>query len=346
MPVVKLIPSHYDISNTNYMAVTDAANMYHDTSHTANYGSIRGRQGRSSNTTYYAYLNGFDFSLIPANAVINSFNIKIRCSRNSYTEYGSSGYRMRLASSPANANQISGTTITSDIGLTPSVLTLPTGSLTWADIVNYGATFSIQLRIRNSSTSSSDYPYIYVYGAEIEVNYSIVDSPADIHSNYYIMTSYGGWSPCIEGNNAHGMRPFSGSVLPNCSSYATGRFNERLGLNACPWLGSYNGGEFISVAMSQGLGTGWDPVPGAILVWGDPGEEGHVAVVEQVIDIDTIITSESGWNYSVEPVVRQYTRTRGANGRWGYSQECKGFAYPPGVPGKAVDYYMLFLEDE
>lgn len=42
----------------------------------------------------------------------------------------------------------------------------------------------------------------------------------DIYSNYYIMTSYGGWSPCIEGNNAHGLRPFAGSVLPNCSGFA------------------------------------------------------------------------------------------------------------------------------
>lgn len=42
----------------------------------------------------------------------------------------------------------------------------------------------------------------------------------DINSNYYIRYTYGGWSPCIEGNNAHGLRPFAGSVLPNCSGFA------------------------------------------------------------------------------------------------------------------------------
>ena len=43
--------------------------------------------------------------------------------------------------------------------------------------------------------------------------------PADIYSNYYIKTTYGGWSPCILGNNAYGLRPFAGSVLPNCVGY-------------------------------------------------------------------------------------------------------------------------------
>ena len=169
----------------------------------------------------------------------------------------------------------------------------------------------------------------------------------DIYSNYYIMRSYGGWSPCVEGNNAHGLRPFSGSVLPNCSGFATGRFNERLGLGACTWLGSYNGAEFVDVARRQGLGTGWDPVEGGIIAWGDPGSKGHVAVVEQVIDNDNIVTMESGWNYTVGPIVRTVNRTRGANGRWGWGEACKGFAYPPGVPGQDDDddyYYIMFMQ--
>lgn len=128
---------------------------------------------------------------------------------------------------------------------------------------------------------------------------------------------------------------------------ATGRFNERLGLNACTWLGSYNGAEFVDVARRQGLGTGWDPVEGGIIAWGDPGSEGHVAVVEQVIDNDNIVTMESGWNYTVGPIVRTVNRTRGANGRWGWGETCKGFAYPPGIPGQDDDddyYYIMFMQ--
>lgn len=344
MPTIKLIPSHYDRSNTSYVTVSDPANMYFDTSHTANYATLRGRAGRSSNSTYYAFINGFDFSQVPSGVTVTGFSVKIRCYRNQYENTGSS-YRMRLASSANNSNVISGTTVSTDIGTTASVITIPTGSLTWAQLVSYGANFSIEIRLRNTSTSSSNYPYVYVYGAEIEVEYV----PGDIYSNYYIMRSYGGWSPCVEGNNAYGLRPFSGSVLPNCSGWATGRFNERLGLNDCVWLGSYNGADFIYAATSQGLATGWDPVVGAILVWGDPGSEGHVAVVEQVIDNDHIVTSESGWNYTVAPIVRTVSRTRGSDGRWGYGEACKGFAYPPGViPGQTDDdeeYYIMFMQN-
>lgn len=170
----------------------------------------------------------------------------------------------------------------------------------------------------------------------------------DIYSNYYIRYTYGGWSPCVQGNTAHGLQPFPGSVLPNCSGFATGRFNERLGLGACAWLGNYNGADFIDAAVNQGLQTGWDPMEGAILVWGDPGSEGHVAVVEQVIDNDTIVTMESGWNYTVPPIVRTVTRVRGANGRWGWPEVCKGFAYPPGTPPGQDDdeeYYIMFMQN-
>lgn len=173
MPVVKLIPSHYSRSST-HIVVTDAANMYNDVSHTANYASLRGRAGTSSNSTYYLYLNGFDFSSIPANAVINSFTIRIRCSRNTFQSSASSE-RLRLASNTSNTNVIANTTASVNIGTSASVITIPTGDLQWSDIIGF-SNFSIQIRLRNTSTSSSDYPYIYVYGAEIEVDYSIVDS--------------------------------------------------------------------------------------------------------------------------------------------------------------------------
>jgi len=34
MSVVKLIPSSYGVSNTTYISVSDAENMYHDTDNT------------------------------------------------------------------------------------------------------------------------------------------------------------------------------------------------------------------------------------------------------------------------------------------------------------------------
>lgn len=171
MTTVKLKPSAYTVSNASYVVVSDATNMYNDTDHTASYASLRGRGGRSSNSTYYAFVHGFDFNVIPSNAVVSSFAVKIRCYRNSNQNTGSS-YRLRLASSPSNSSAISGTTVSTDIGMTASVITIPTGNLTWAQMSGYGSDFSVEIPLRNTSTSSSQYPYVYVYGVEIEVTYT------------------------------------------------------------------------------------------------------------------------------------------------------------------------------
>ena len=172
---------------------------------------------------------------------------------------------------------------------------------------------------------------------------AIVQGPADIYSNYYIMTSYGGWSPCIQGNTAHGLLPFAGSVIPNCVGYIVGRFNEWGIQGGCPYLASVNGNVMINVAGWQGLSTGFNPAVGACMCW-DDGNEGHVAFVEQVIDNDNVITTESGWNYTAEPVVRQRSRSRGLNGNWGYGGTFQGFIYNPATPGDdilpAIWWYM------
>jgi len=171
MATVKLTASAYTLSNSNYMTVTNPSYMYDNISDTSNYATIRGRAGRSSNSTYYCYLNGFNFSAVPSNATVTGFTVKVKGYRNSYLSTGSS-YRVRLTGSATNS-AISGTTCSSDWGASATTLTIPTGSLTWSQIVNYGSGFSIQLRLRNSSTSSSYYPYLYIYGAEIEVTYTV-----------------------------------------------------------------------------------------------------------------------------------------------------------------------------
>ena len=171
MATVKLTASAYTRSNSNYMTVTNPSYMYDDTSDASNYATIRGRAGRSSNSTYYCYLHGFNFSAVPSNATVTGFTVKVKGYRNSYLSTGSS-YRVRLTGSTTNST-ISGTTCSSDWGTSATTLTIPTGSLTWSQIVNYGSGFSIQLQLRNSSTSSSNYPYLYIYGAEIEVTYTV-----------------------------------------------------------------------------------------------------------------------------------------------------------------------------
>lgn len=174
---------------------------------------------------------------------------------------------------------------------------------------------------------------------------------ADIYSNYYRTIATGGWSPCIEGNNAYGLRPFTGSVLPNCVGYTVGRFNEMLNLGACTWLGNTDAKNQLALAISQGLPAGQDPVVGGVICW-DSADNGHCAVIEQVIDNNTVITSESGWNYTTAPVVTTQTRYR-INGVWVYQAgyTYQGVIYPPGTPpgpsGSGIEgWYMFFHEGD
>ena len=168
MATIRLVPSSYSVSSSTRVTVTDSANMYYNTDHTANYASIRGRN--STSNTYYAFINGFNFGDVPANAQVTSFTIKIRCYRNQYLQTGST-YRLRLASTASNNSVISNTTLSSDITTTSggTVYTFPNGSLTWNTLKGYGSGFSIEVPLR---ASSSQYPYLYVYGAEIEVTYT------------------------------------------------------------------------------------------------------------------------------------------------------------------------------
>lgn len=175
MATIRLIPSAYSRSNTNYVTVTSPGNMYNNVDHTSSYCSLRGRAGRSSNSTYYAFIHGFDFSEVPSNATVTSFKVKIRAYRNQYQATGNTNYRIALASKASNSYKIGNTTLGSDITTTSGgeVYEIPTGSLTWETLKGYGTNFSIDIPLRNSSTSSSYYPYVYVYGAEIEVTYTL-----------------------------------------------------------------------------------------------------------------------------------------------------------------------------
>lgn len=167
MTTIRLVPSTYTRSSTNRVTVTDDSNMYYNTDHTSSYCSIRGRN--STSNTYYCFIHGFNFGDVPSNAVVSSFRVLIRCYRNSY-QSTSSSYYIRLASRASSSYVISGTTATTAISESTSVIEIPTGNLDWDDIVGYGSGFSIDIPLRSTA---SQYPYVYVYGAEIEVTYTI-----------------------------------------------------------------------------------------------------------------------------------------------------------------------------
>ena len=140
-----------------------------------------------------------------------------------------------------------------------------------------------------------------------------------------------GISPCILGNNSRGQRDPGLNVLPNCCGWAGGRFNQIAGETSFKWFGNMNANRFFAYGKQQGLSTGSEPKAGAVMVW-DNGKEGHVAIVEEVLDKDTVLTSESEWNGAV---FKNYTRAR-SGGSWrsgcawmSAAYKFLGFVYQP-----------------
>lgn len=130
---------------------------------------------------------------------------------------------------------------------------------------------------------------------------------------FYTTKSKGGYSTCIQGKPTDVC-----NVLANCVGYACGRFNEIIGSMKYPSL-NCNAENFIERAKSLGLTVVPYPTLGGIMVWqkgatlsGKDGA-GHVAVVEKIIDGNTIYTSESGYGSSA---FWNSTRSN-SNGRWG-----------------------------
>ena len=161
---------------------------------------------------------------------------------------------------------------------------------------------------------------------------------------YYNIKATGGYSSAILGKpTEEGL-----NVLRNCVGYANGRYAEIQGLNKIKYQLVCNAEQFIIKAESYGLQIGDTPKLGAIMVWaqgttksGSDGA-GHVAIVEQINDDGTILTSESGWN-AKRPFWTQLRDNK--TGRWGQNTKYKflGFIYNPGVEDEQpkFGYYMI-----
>ena len=158
----------------------------------------------------------------------------------------------------------------------------------------------------------------------------------DSGNKFYNTVSNGGWSRCIVGKPTDK----GCNVLANCVGYACGRFNEIIGSMKYPYL-NCNAENFIERAKQYGLEISDKPVLGGITVWkkgatlsGNDGA-GHVAIVEKIIDNNTIYTSESGYDSSA---FWNSIRSN-SNGRWGigsgYSFRC--FIYLPDDVQNAID---------
>jgi surface antigen len=159
-------------------------------------------------------------------------------------------------------------------------------------------------------------------------------SDADVESDlYWLGDSYEGYNPFDGFGQKYAKCP--GDTLPNCTAYAWGRFYEITGER--PKLSTRNAEQWF-LNTSDGYKRGQTPELGAVICWqagattdrnGDDGA-GHVAIVEQINDDGSIVTSESGWESS------KYwwtTKRTNSNGNWGAGSNYtfQGFIYCPAV---------------
>lgn len=168
MATARLVPSTYHLSNSSYLAVSDASNMYTNIDSTS-YGTITHNRA-STNSTYYAYLRGFNFDDIPSTATINSWEVKLKAYATGHTTSTSSSYKMSLSN---GTTQIGSTYASGRLSTSTTTFTFGKGSLDWDTIVGYGSNFSIRIPLRRASSNTAD--VVYVYGAEITVDYTVPD---------------------------------------------------------------------------------------------------------------------------------------------------------------------------
>ena len=158
MATIRLIPSTYSLSNTTYLSISNASNMYTNTDSTT-YATVN--HGRRSTTSYYIYVKGFNFDDIPADATINSATVKIKAN---VTRAGS--YTPAIYNNTTSLGQ----SFNGAIGTTATTRTVDITS-NWDTYKGYGSNFGIRLRLNRSSRNTAS--SMNIYGAEILVDYTI-----------------------------------------------------------------------------------------------------------------------------------------------------------------------------
>lgn len=158
MPTVTLTPSTYYLSNSSYLSVSSADNMYADCDST-DYATVT--NSRTSTSSYYIYVRGFDFSQVPSDAIIDDFTVRCKCNH-------SGGYSQALYLYDGTSTSYGSSSTTLSTSVTTHTIST---THDWADLVAAGSDLGIRINCRRASRNTTS--RIYVYGAEIEVDYTI-----------------------------------------------------------------------------------------------------------------------------------------------------------------------------
>ena len=107
-----------------------------------------------------------------------------------------------------------------------------------------------------------------------------------VNNKYYVKTTYGGLNKCIAIDS-------NGSVLPNCTGYAYGRFMECASVQDCN-LSTRDASRWYTT--KDGYTRGAIAKRGAVLCFSGGWEDrGHVAIVEEVYDDASVLISQSSY---------------------------------------------------
>ena len=158
MATIRLIPSTYSLSNTDYLSISNASNMYTNIDSTT-YATVN--HTRSRTTSYYIYVKGFNFDDIPADAIINSATVKVKAKVTSASSYAPALYNNTTSLNQNLSGNIGTTATTSTIDITSN----------WETYKGYGNNFGIRLRLNRSSRNTAS--SMNIYGAEILVDYTM-----------------------------------------------------------------------------------------------------------------------------------------------------------------------------
>lgn len=146
-------------------------------------------------------------------------------------------------------------------------------------------------------------------------------------NKYYIRKISGGWSPAIKGNPTDPQN----DVLHNCVGYATGRFHEIANCPAMNLFDPIDAGEIYDNAIQHGLKSSQKPALGAMMCWRNKNGGGHVAIVEEIIDENTVNSSNSGWK-SEEPFYMSIRKKGSGNWHSDPDRIFLGFILQPDTP--------------
>ena len=159
--------------------------------------------------------------------------------------------------------------------------------------------------------------------------------PADLRQ---IQTASGGYNQCIYGSDG------PPSVLPNCTGYVHFRLMEIRNVNTdnsgLPFTDAYTywNGSTPDWVQEQ------DPSLGAVLCYTTVGgpNPGHVCIVEQIIDNDTIVVSESNYGGNIFDTLTCY-RANGWRPTAGWNVTPQGFLKNPYVTLTIPSNKLLLL---